>query len=450
MIVGARSDIKDQAALSQEQITALDRELAAMIGDTGTKVPGLGVIVFRNGREAYSCFLGASRISGKDGSPNQPFTRDSRFRAASVSKQFTVFTLMQLSEQGRIDLDADGSKYLGFTLRNPHYPDIPITARMLASHTSSIRDGRVYSIPPQMSVTEFFDPAGQFYEGGAHFAPQEEKPGEYFTYSNLNYGLLGTIIEAVTGERFDLCQKRHILQQLSIGGDYVPGNFSSQKFQKLGTVYQKKDASGKWDENGPWYGKADDYQGNQPQADTIILQNPYAEEVQDTYSLEGYRPGSNATMLSPAGGLRISTEELSHALLMLIHDGIYNGQRVLSPASVKEMLARQWTYSETHKNGNNYGGSLLSYGLGLYQIDGNSRARFCRDKKLDFVGHTGEAFGLLSSCFFRPGTGDGFVYILNGTALEIDEDKRSLGKFSSNYIWEENLTDAICRICFTE
>ncbi|MBQ7529707.1 beta-lactamase family protein [bacterium] len=443
-----RAGIKNNTGLKREQKVSLDRELTSMIGDNGTKVPGLGVIVFRDGKEVYSKFLGSSRIDNEDRSKDRPFTRESRFRAASVSKPFTAFTIMQLKEQGKIDLDEDISKYLGFTLRNPHYPDIPITVRMLASHTSSIRDGQIYGIPPSMSVEEFFKPEGEWYEGGAHFAPQGEKPGEYFSYCNLNYGLLGTIIESVTGERFDLYQKGHILKQLSIGGDYVAGNFSPQEFEKLGTVYQKKDAEGKWDENGPWYGQADDYRGRQPQADIVAPQNPYAEGIQEDYILKGYRPGTNATMLSPAGGLRLSVEELSHALLMLINGGVYEGKRVLSPASIQEMASRQWTYTEKTNNGENYGGSILSYGLGLYQIDGKSTARFCRDKEFNFIGHTGEAFGLLSSCFFRPGTGDGFVYIINGTALEVDKDERSLGKFSSNYIWEEKLTDAICRSCF--
>ena len=97
--------------------------------------------------------------------------------------------------------------------------------RMLASHTSSLRDGKVYSIPPQVSVQEFFKPAGKFYENVDHFAPKGEEPGKFFAYCNLNYGVLGTIIEKITGERFDKYQKKHILRQLDIKADYLPGNF---------------------------------------------------------------------------------------------------------------------------------------------------------------------------------------------------------------------------------
>ena len=97
------------------------------------------------------------------------------------------------------------------------------------------------------------------------------------------------------------------------------------------------------------------------------------------------------------------------------------------------------------KNGKTYGGTILSYGLGLYQMDGNSTARFCKDREIDLVGHTGEAFGLLSMLCLRPNTKDGFLYIMNGEAVEEDEDERSSGIFSNNYIWEERLGDAICR-----
>ena len=73
---------------------------------------------------------------------------------------------MQLAEQGKIDLDADISCYLGFTLRNPNYPDTPITSKMLLSHTSSLRDGEVYTIPSKYSLQELFRRAGYFMKAG--------------------------------------------------------------------------------------------------------------------------------------------------------------------------------------------------------------------------------------------------------------------------------------------
>ena len=103
----------------------LDRILENMIGSVGAKVLGLGVIVFKDGKEIYSKFLGRRHIN-----PNKPITRNTRFRAASLSKMFTIFTIMQLVEQNKINLDDDVSEYLNFKLRNPNFPNEKITVNV--------------------------------------------------------------------------------------------------------------------------------------------------------------------------------------------------------------------------------------------------------------------------------------------------------------------------------
>ena len=423
----------------------LDKEFSSMIGDSGIKVPGLGVIIYKDGKEIYSNFFGSRTINFDDPKKNKPVTRDTRFRVASVSKLFTIFSVMQLVEQGKINLDSDVSEYLNFNLRNPHYPQKKITVRMLASHTSSLRDGKIYSIPPNFSVEEFFSPQKNFWENGNHFAPAEEKIGEYFTYSNLNYGLLGTIIECVTGKRFDIYQRENIFNQLDIKADYLPGNFEPHEFNLLGTIYQKKNPQGIWNEFGNWYAKIDDYK-IQPEKNIIRLQNPYAENYQGIYDLKNYRVGTNATIFSPQGGLRISFEELTHALEMMMSGGIYRGKKILNHNSLDEMFKLHWIYNPKNKNGRPYGDAILNYGLGIYFIDGKSNARVCREREINLIGHTGAAFGLLSGIFFIPNTKSGFIYMLNGEAIEEDINPKSLGEFSGNYIWEEKIMNSICKI----
>ena len=410
----------------------LNSQLESMIGDNGFKVPGLGVIIYKDGREIYSKFLGRSRIDS-----NQSVTRDTRFRVASVSKMFTIFSIMKLVESKKISLDENVEEYLNFRLRNPNDPNRKITIRMLASHISSLRDGKIYSIPPEFSVREFFEPSGKFFDNGIHFASNFD-----FEYCNLNYGILGTIIESVTGQRFDLYQK-NLFKQLDIFADYVVGNLSPDEFQNLGTIYQKKDQFGNWNEFGNWIGKIDDYRGVQPARDSIQIQNPYAEDFQGIYSLENYEIGTNATIFSPAGGLRISFNELSHVLEMLINKGIYCDRRILSAESLNQMFKSNWIYDPQIQNGNPYG-VIQNYGLGTYFVDGKSDARVCRNHEIDLIGHTGAAFGLLSGMFLIPNTRDGFIYTMNGEAIEEDIDPRSLGEFSKNYIWEEKIMDSIC------
>ena len=438
-----------KAGLGEGADKALTRELDQLIGDTGTKVPGLGVIVFKDGREVYSHFAGHRYFAQKAGEKDLPVIRDTRFRAASVSKLFTGFTILQLVDQGKLSLDEDVSKPLGFTLRNPAYPDRPITVRMLLSHTSSLRDGELYAIPPDISVREFFVPDGRYWEEGAHFAPEGQAPGEYFKYANINYGLLGTIIEKVTGQRFDLYQKSHILKELDIRADYKVGGLTPEGFRNLGTIYQKNQ-EGHWEETLPWIAQIDDYRGKQPPAEEIRVENPDHRSLDAFYDLKDYKPGTNATIFSPQGGLRISYEELSHALALLVNKGRYKDRQVVRKDLLQEMMKPQWVYDAQKENGDTYDGAIETYGLGLYRILGNSTSRVCKDHEIDLVGHTGEAYGLLSGLFVVPGTRDGFLYMMNGEAVEEDEDPRSAGAYSGNYRWEELIMNAICEHGFIE
>jgi D-alanyl-D-alanine carboxypeptidase len=429
---------KSSSSMNFATRTALDNSLKRMVGNGALQVPGLGVVVYKNGQQVYSKFLGSRYINAHNPSITKPVTGDTRFRVASVSKHFTAYSILQLVDQGKINLDADASRYLGFTLRNPNYPQTPITVRMLLDHTSSLRDGDDYSLAPNHNIKEFFFPGGVRYEGGAHFAPKGQAPGHYFDYCNLNYGVLGTIIERVTGQRFDLYQKNHILKQLGTDADYVPANLKPNAFANLGTIYRKR-ANGVWNPSGPWVAQSDSF-NYQPPKDMLKMGDNW-------YNLSGYKVGTNGAAFSPQGALRISYNELAHDLEMLINGGRYKGQQILKPATFNEMIRPQWTYNGSSKNGDTYNGTILSYGLGLYQIDGNSSAKVCRTHDIDLIGHTGEAYGLLSGIFWRPGTKDGFLYIMNGEAAPEDTPTTS-GRFSGNYVWEENVMHAICEYAF--
>src|SRR5690349_9013317 len=67
-------------------------------------------------------------------------TADDPVRVASVSKMVVAIGVMKLVEEGKLDLNSDVSRWLGWRLRNPSFPGRPITLRMLLSHTSSVRE----------------------------------------------------------------------------------------------------------------------------------------------------------------------------------------------------------------------------------------------------------------------------------------------------------------------
>lgn len=363
---------------------SLDNIFSAMIGDNDTKILGLGVIAFKNAQEIYSYFGGRRHIN-----PNKKMTRKTLLRAASLSKMFTAFAIMQLVERGKLNLSDDVSDFLDFKLRNPHFPDKIITVEMLACHTSSLRDEK-----PKFA---------------------DKMPGKFFTYCNFNYVLLGTIIERVSGERFDIYQQNHILKPLNIDGGYLVSNLSPNAFKNLGTIYRKQNF---------WLPQVDDY------------------KFQPKNDLSGYKIGSNAEIFAPQGGLRISFDDLAKVLLMLMNKGTYNGKKIICADSFNQIISPHWTFNEKFPNGDTYGGVMENYGLGTYKIGGKSRARLCKDFEIDLIGHSGEAYGLISGLYFIPNTKNGVIFMINGTAIDID-DKKALGKFSSGYIWEENVMNPL-------
>lgn len=111
----------------------------------------------------------------------------------------TNAAVLQLFEHGKIELDDDVSQHLPF-------PDVPITVRQLLTHTAGIEDGDAYNAShacgdPAVSLADwiraYLQPGGRFYSAEQNFLPTG--PGEAHTYSNLGFGLLGYLVEVVSG-----------------------------------------------------------------------------------------------------------------------------------------------------------------------------------------------------------------------------------------------------------
>jgi len=96
---------------------------------------GISLLTYANGQ-----ITGTYHSGLRDYERNLPVTDSTMFRIASLSKLVTTTGLMVLYDQHRFKLDDDVSRYLGFTLRNPSFPEEPITFRMLMSHTASLNE----------------------------------------------------------------------------------------------------------------------------------------------------------------------------------------------------------------------------------------------------------------------------------------------------------------------
>jgi CubicO group peptidase (beta-lactamase class C family) len=421
--------VQDSAgALPPGLASQLDAELAAVVNEPACQLASLSVLAIRNGTISYEQQFG-QRVIGRDGASGQPANRDTLYRIASISKMMTTLGLMRLVEDGKLDLDADVSTYLGFTLRNPHFADRPLTLRLLLSHRSSLRDDGGYSFGSDTALKDFLVPGARLYDKGAMWATNAG-PSDYFTYCNLGWGVIGTVMECATGERFDRLMKRLLIDPLGLHASYNPAALAPRDLANLATLYRKRTTDTEiWDANGPWIAQVDDYSARAPQEPAGIAQ---------------YVIGANATPFSPTGGLRITAHSMGVVMLMLMNGGVHDGRRILKQATLAQMFTRQWTYDGKGGNGDTLDGLFNCWGLGNEQFPDNpaSNTRIVDGGGFAAVGHLGEAYGLMSVFAADLKNRNGMVVLVGGTSTDPLAYK---GQYSALARFEEKILTSMYR-----
>ena len=222
------------------------------------------------------------------------------YALASVSKLIVVTAVMQLHEQGLIDLYADVNRYLPFSVRNPKYPDRSITAYQLLTHTSGLAWPLTDSEVPGMFTKYRLDTAPPLREWlpryllpeGEHYVPsvwKNTRPGERELYSNIGVSLLAYLVEEVSDTTFNAYCKQHIFDPLAMSN----------------TSY--------------------DY------ADLDL--NNVAAMYRGGLQIELYRE-----LCYPSGYLKSSLEDFSHFLIAYMRGGQFRGRRILQERTVEEIL----------------------------------------------------------------------------------------------------------------
>jgi CubicO group peptidase (beta-lactamase class C family) len=342
---------------------------------------GLTVCVVKDGE-----VINLENLGLRDVNRNLPLDNNTVFRIASVSKMFTVTALMQLYDKGLFKLDEDVSTYLGFKLRNPNYPDEPITFSMLMSHTSSLRDGEgydkflmaSYNQKPFPLLSSVLVSDGPFFTSDMWSNTDAPSKG-FFTYSNINFGILGTLVERLSGERFDKYCIEHLFKPMNIHASFDVRDISD--VSNVGVIYRK--------ENGNWTAQNDDWKGVRP-ADR---------------ELTGYVIGSNAVLFAPQGGLRVSASDLAKFLMMHQNNGNYKGVKILSEKAAQLMHKTVWSFNG--KNGNSEKEFFTHYSLGCMRTDKLVSG-------VELLGHSGDAYGLLSGLYYSEKEKFGIIFITNG------------------------------------
>ncbi|MFC5547102.1 serine hydrolase domain-containing protein [Massilia aerilata] len=427
--------------LPEARAAALTRQLQAIVNDPAMPLPGLSVVAIRHGEVVYRRHFGAKRIATA-GAPAQPIDDETLFKVASVSKFVTTLGAMKLVEQGKLSLDADIGDVLGYRLRNPHFPDRPITLRMLLTHTSSLRDAGGFKFEPEVGLKEVLLPGGSHYGKGAMWSA-DHAPGAWFEYVNFNWGVIATLMEAATGERFDRLMRRLVFDPMGLKAGFYLEDFGPAREQDVATLYRKRERDGAeaWDPQGPWVAQTDDFGVVAPTAPGRLPE---------------YEAGANGTIFGPQGSLRISTADLAQIMLMLMNGGRSKGKQILAPQTVKNMFARQWTLHPAGANGSangdggSYRGLYHAWGLGNQQFtdtsivrDGHASGdRLVESGGFKGVGHLGWSWGLNALFVFDPEKRDGMIYVSTGVGA--DPDKQP-GRFSSEARFQERITDALYR-----
>jgi len=272
-------------------------------------IAGAVVVVVKDGKILFSRGYGYSDAEKKR--PVSP--EETQFRVGSVSKLFTWTSVMQLQEQGKIDLDHDVNDYIDF-----HIPATfarPITMRNLMTHTPGFEEvikDLFGSGAPFMSLHDYIT---------THLPRQIYPPGTVPAYSNYGATLAGYIVQRISGRPFD---------------DYVAENI----FKPLEMAHSSFD-------------------------------QPLPEPLKDTMS-KGYILASGGAkpfeivIAAPAGSLASSGNDMAHFMIAHLQNGQYASARILRPETARLMHTRQFSMDP----------SVPGICLGFYEEDRNGHRVF--------------------------------------------------------------------------
>ena len=312
---------------------------------------------------------------------------DDPVRIASISKLVTTLGVMRLVDQGKLDLDRDISDYLGYRVRNPAFPDRPITLRLLLSHQSSLIDGDdLYIVPLGVTLRErLADP--RVWDAG-------HAPGSgWFHYTNLNFPVVASIMEKVSGERFDVLMSRLVLKPLGLDACFNWGaGCSAGAYRRAVVLYRSTGEVAR-----------DDLRGSPPACPVFVVAGTAC-------TLQGYRPGENGALFSPQGGLRISMLDLAKIGQLLAR----GGRGFLSRKAFAEMTRPAWRFDGSNGLGEDgtASGFFCTYGLATHTI--GSKGKGCNDDLFGDgrvrIGHSGDAYGLKAGLWVDMNTGRGLAF----------------------------------------
>jgi CubicO group peptidase (beta-lactamase class C family) len=181
----------------------LERDLLARVvtAQRTWRSPGVSVGVVRDGHLVWSAHVGSARLGTSPASA----TDDTQFMIGSVTKTFTALTVMSLRDEGRLSLDDTLETHLPGT----RHGRVPL--RQMLAHASGLQREPVGNIWESLEA-----PEREEFLAGVEDAEQVLPGHHAFHYSNLAYGLLGAVVERVTGQDWEQVVRERVLDPLGM------------------------------------------------------------------------------------------------------------------------------------------------------------------------------------------------------------------------------------------
>jgi CubicO group peptidase (beta-lactamase class C family) len=307
-------------------------------------MPGLALGIVQGEQIVHLQSFGVADPSGRAVTPQTPFI------IASTSKSFTALAIMQLVEAGKVELDAPIQRYLPWFRVADAEASARMTVRQLLNQTSGLA-GAVEEQYLQQKDTS--DGALEQTVRALQTVELSYPPGQTWQYCNLNYSILGLIVQTVAGERYEQYVQAHILAPLGMHNSFASP--VDAQGHDLATGYQF------------WFGR------------------PVATEL------------SYNRAFVPAGFISASAEDMAHYLIAQLNGGAYGSARVLSAAGVAE-LHRPAIAMSGH-----WADASYAMGWAVQEISG-----------VPTVWHSGDTADFHADMILMPTRQQGIVLLVNG------------------------------------
>lgn len=361
------------ASAAAEETDALDKAACRIL--KAYKAVGATVLVARDDEIVYQLNYGY-----QDAKAQTPVTDNTHFRIASVTKLVSAIGIMELVEDGKLDLDEPLGTYLGYMVYNPYFPTASITLRMVMTHTTSVSQQGSYG-RNGYGVQALLG-------SGRKNNYYQELPGSKYRYSNFGAGLMGTLMEQITGQNVNDTMTALVFAPLQMDAAYHASLIADR--DSIASTY-----------------------------DTDRTLTAAAQKKIDSPWDASVNPDSHYRIT--VGSLWMTGRDLCRLGMALCDGGTVDGVRLLQPETVAEMLSDQ----------SGKGGITASSPYGLCVNRNNT---LVPGKML--YGHQGMSDGIAANVYFDPETRFVFTFISNGCNNNMDNRVCAVSRRLLTLMWE--------------